>query len=299
MDETKPLSTGDQLAIVLFCVGAALALILFLVEKTPTSVTVILIGIAGFMVYPIFHFFRGPLARTFGVLVLLLSIGGFGKSVWPRETTSASTGQLVPNTPLKIPEKPAAAPAAPPREAITPKTRKWTLGDGPRKGRPADTPEQPASGSKVFKLGPGATATAEDCSAVGIDNTVNCEKPDPYASALRYVCNGWSLTTGGGGSAGVSVRSDPALSPQFKTMMELGQAQDWQGLLTASKNQIHTNPNWLTPYLLGADASFRTGNTAEAEKLLKQFDSEKKDSYTDAPCPEMEADLRSRMAKLP
>ena len=53
----EPLSPSDKLAVVLFCLGAAMALILFLLTKTPLTILPMLLGIAFLMVYPVLHFF--------------------------------------------------------------------------------------------------------------------------------------------------------------------------------------------------------------------------------------------------
>lgn len=75
---------SDKLSVALACAGAALALVLFLVEKTPGTVAVMLACIAALLTYPILHFVTSRTARipvfvaTAGLVVL------FGWKVWPR-----------------------------------------------------------------------------------------------------------------------------------------------------------------------------------------------------------------------
>lgn len=49
------LSNSDKLTVVLSCVGVAVALILYLLVKTPTIILVMCVAIVGLMVYPILH----------------------------------------------------------------------------------------------------------------------------------------------------------------------------------------------------------------------------------------------------
>jgi hypothetical protein len=61
-------SDSDRLAIALTCLAGIMAIVLFLVEKTPATVIGLLLGMAALSVYPVWHFVRGRVAR-FVVLV--------------------------------------------------------------------------------------------------------------------------------------------------------------------------------------------------------------------------------------
>lgn len=82
------LSQSDKLAVVLFCVASALALALFLIEKTPTTIVVLCGGIAVFMAYPIYHIFGRGWIRAAASLVLLVCIGILGWAIWPKVSST-------------------------------------------------------------------------------------------------------------------------------------------------------------------------------------------------------------------
>jgi hypothetical protein len=81
---------SDKLAIALACSGAAMALILFLVEKTPVTVGAMIACIAGLLVYPILHFVSSWKARVPVISVMVVLVCLFGWSVWPKTPPIAS-----------------------------------------------------------------------------------------------------------------------------------------------------------------------------------------------------------------
>jgi hypothetical protein len=78
------LSNSDKLTAVLTCVSLAVAFILYLVVKTPTSILVMCVAIVGLMFMPILHIWKRWITRglLFTVLVLLVLV--IGKSAWPK-----------------------------------------------------------------------------------------------------------------------------------------------------------------------------------------------------------------------
>jgi hypothetical protein len=81
-------STSDKLAIALTCLAGIMAIILFLIEKSPASVVLLLLLMLGLSVYPILHFITGSSMRVaafviFGIVVVL-----FGWREWPRQATA-------------------------------------------------------------------------------------------------------------------------------------------------------------------------------------------------------------------
>ena len=95
-------SSSDKLAVALFFVGVAVAIILFLVEKTPAMVALLLVLLTLSLIYPVLHFFKRSRARVFcfsGVGLLVAVLGVF---VWPHPKKNAS---LIPSA------GPAVAPA--------------------------------------------------------------------------------------------------------------------------------------------------------------------------------------------
>src|ERR1039457_5068736 len=87
VEEEKHLGTyspSDKLAIALTCLAGVMAIVLFLVEKTPLTVVGLLVAMVILLVYPVLHFARRPLIRG-GVLILAM-VGTlvFGWFVWPK-----------------------------------------------------------------------------------------------------------------------------------------------------------------------------------------------------------------------
>jgi hypothetical protein len=106
-------SDSDKLAFVLFCLGAVVSIILFLVEKSTLIVTVSLLGITGLMIYPILHVAKTKRIRSLLLILLLLGVAIFGKSVRP----NAPEAKLVQPQPQFQPP-----PQTPPKPKPTPRT---------------------------------------------------------------------------------------------------------------------------------------------------------------------------------
>lgn len=100
-------NTSDKLAIALACLAGVLAIILFLIEKTPATVLFLLLSMFALCVYPILHFakrvvWRGLAFVGFGIGTLL-----FGWYVWPLNHPIASSAHTE-NTPVqRLESKPA------------------------------------------------------------------------------------------------------------------------------------------------------------------------------------------------
>lgn len=83
------ISSGDW---ILFCLAGAMALALFVIERTPTNVAIVLIGILGLLLHPALHLpwvTRAAgrtriIRRTVSVLVAVVVVSGFGYSQWPK-----------------------------------------------------------------------------------------------------------------------------------------------------------------------------------------------------------------------
>lgn len=84
-------TTSEKLGIALACVAGALAIFLFLVDKTPAVILAMLVQMALLCVYPIVHFLRPIRLRAVSLALVLLSTAILGWKVWPaRSTTSGS-----------------------------------------------------------------------------------------------------------------------------------------------------------------------------------------------------------------
>jgi hypothetical protein len=76
-------SPGDKLAFALTSAAAALALAIYLAEKTPLVVVFAVIGFVGFLVYPILHFVRTHRYRVACFALTLIMTGLLGWVGWP------------------------------------------------------------------------------------------------------------------------------------------------------------------------------------------------------------------------
>jgi hypothetical protein len=74
---------SDKLAVALTCLGAAMAIVLFLVEKTPATVVALSVGMLVFLIYPIIHFVRGRLSRWLASLGTVALTVILGVNTWP------------------------------------------------------------------------------------------------------------------------------------------------------------------------------------------------------------------------
>lgn len=82
-------NTSDSLAIALTCVAAVMAIVLFLLEKTPFWVVTLLMFMLALSIYPILHFVR---SRPLRALVFIMAVGGtvaFGWAVWPTKSAES------------------------------------------------------------------------------------------------------------------------------------------------------------------------------------------------------------------
>jgi hypothetical protein len=79
------ISDSDRLAVVLFCVAGVMALVLYLVEKSPLSICVTLSLMVIFLIYPILHMVRGTIRRVLCFGVCIIGTAGLGFEVWPTD----------------------------------------------------------------------------------------------------------------------------------------------------------------------------------------------------------------------
>jgi hypothetical protein len=89
--ERARLSGSDKLAIALACLSAAMALILFLIEKNPLIVSLTVFCIAALLVYPIIHFLPSRRFRIPALIVMIVLVCVFGWAVWPKKTQLVRT----------------------------------------------------------------------------------------------------------------------------------------------------------------------------------------------------------------
>lgn len=100
---------SDKLALALTCGGAAMALILFWIAKTPLACGLSLMCIVGLLAYPIIHFVP-PKVRVPSFIVMISLVGIFGWNVWPQRSQphSVSPSSEIATT-APIPSQPKTA----------------------------------------------------------------------------------------------------------------------------------------------------------------------------------------------
>jgi hypothetical protein len=76
-------NTSDKLAIALACLAGVMAIILFLVEKTPGTVLGLLAAMFLLLIYPILHFAKSGVVRIGLLLFAVVGTIYFGWLVWP------------------------------------------------------------------------------------------------------------------------------------------------------------------------------------------------------------------------
>jgi Protein of unknown function (DUF1353) len=150
------------------------------------------------------------------------------------------------------------------------------------------------NGNMQVEIGAGATVRAEECSAVGIGNNVNCGN-NLNVKSVRYYCNGQRVTQAPGESSVYDFTSDEGYFAEWGIMQNMGYSQRWSDLLNECTEQLKRNKEWISPLLLCADANFHLGNRAEAQKQLSEFQQKRGDAYKDAPCPGWENTIRREL----
>ena len=102
-DSRNEYTVGDKLAIALACMAGIMAIILYLVDKTPSVVLSLLILMMAFAVYPAIHFFRNKLTRLIALVVFAIFVVVFGFAEWPKPQAQTSGSSLQDSEHLKQP----------------------------------------------------------------------------------------------------------------------------------------------------------------------------------------------------
>ena len=104
-DSEQRWTRSDKLAVALACIGAALALILFLVDKTPVTVGVMTTCIAALLAYPIQHFVPSRPVRISAIILMILLVCCFGWSRWPKNIQAPASSATAPPIPASSSSK--------------------------------------------------------------------------------------------------------------------------------------------------------------------------------------------------
>src|SRR5712664_3201827 len=143
-------SRSDKLAIALACLGAAVALILFLVEKSPITVGLMTFFIAALLTYPIFHFLPLRKFQIPALIVMFILVFVFGLAVWPKKIQVPQTAQsrIEPRVSSTNNSNPTSNTPAPSRPNIPakPKSR-------PKKPETKEAPSVSSSGADSPAIG--------------------------------------------------------------------------------------------------------------------------------------------------
>src|SRR6266849_142674 len=89
---TTGLSPRDKLAVVLACLAGIMAIILWLIERTPATVVWWLVVMVGLAVYPILHFLRRVGFRLIAMVGMIGITVLLGLYAWPRKDTTVPPG---------------------------------------------------------------------------------------------------------------------------------------------------------------------------------------------------------------
>jgi hypothetical protein len=92
-DEAQPAemyTNSDKLGIALACLAGVMAIILFLIDRTPWTVVTLLLVMGGLSIYPMVHFARQIGIRVALLLFMAIGTGLFGWGVWPKNKLSAN-----------------------------------------------------------------------------------------------------------------------------------------------------------------------------------------------------------------
>jgi hypothetical protein len=65
------------------CVGAAVAIVLALVNKTPLGISILLLILGALLIYPVLHFIKGRAGRILAFIALSIGTTLFGYGIWP------------------------------------------------------------------------------------------------------------------------------------------------------------------------------------------------------------------------
>jgi len=101
---------------------------------------------------------------------------------------------------------------------------------------------------------------------------------NPNLPTKTYFCNGQWRVAGPGAHAGFEVTMGGDDSA-FQEMVRLNNSHQYAELLKTCLAEINSQPGWLTPRLFCSLAYLATGNTDDAKKMLKEFDSRTGPAY--------------------
>jgi hypothetical protein len=180
---TERYSGSDKLAFALACLAGALAIVLFLVEKTQFTVVFFLMLMGLLLIYPVLHFFKGGIGRI--VLSTIVFIGTFmlGWRVWPRNkmVTGENSKPLAQDTAALTPQS-SAPPQGTNGEAV-----KRQHQSTPPKPKQMETPIPTQDNSVHLDNGSKIEQNSKgDCSPniVGGSNNINCV---PQSAKVSFI----------------------------------------------------------------------------------------------------------------
>src|SRR5213080_1907108 len=160
---------SDKLAITLACVGAAMALIPFLVDKNPITVGVMVVCFGALLVHPILHLIPSRKFQVPALILMIILVAGFGWAVWPKKVEIAQTpSSHTVQSPVEMAQNPPTT------------TNQQKLGIKPKKHYSKVVSEPAESSTKEQGATPSASAqqptfsvTNPSGSIVNQDSTVN------------------------------------------------------------------------------------------------------------------------------
>jgi hypothetical protein len=238
-------NTSDKLAIALACLAGVMAIILFLVEKTPLTVILLLSLMLALAIYPILHFAKHMGARV--VVFSLFVIGALvlGWHVMPHShSISANTQE---------PQRPA------PEDKKDDKKSQDTKKQEPK---PKPKTEQPPQDNRVGSVEQGPCSNLQ-IGGSGNQATTNCGA----AVAVIYSYNGSVKKTVSGGRINTNVSQPDARLLKIVEKMSAGYNSE---ALADATTLMANEPQWATPHVEAAFAYINLGNLDAAKAELKK-----------------------------
>ncbi len=197
---TEKYNNSDKLAIALACLAGVMAIILFLVEKTPWVVGGLLPLMIGLCIYPIVHVTKSRFLRTTLLIVAVLATFVFGWKEWPKarlvsQNTSGTSASIDSKPDQDQNKVPSTAESSTAEEKDKPaKPKKYHPKPAPAVPKSADAsmqaPASPASSqtqpmSQVCE--PGASCAASTGQQGGITAGTYIAGPPPPTFKLETI----------------------------------------------------------------------------------------------------------------
>jgi outer membrane biosynthesis protein TonB len=274
-EEIKPTSgysRSDKLGIALACLAGIMAIILFLVEKTPYTVVGLLTLMIALAIYPVWHFVRPKNARIALLVLAVVGTVAFGWAEWPRNKKIETQSQPTPQ-PHQLPNMETPPAVTPIPQADAPKAPEVVKSGPPAMPQPPQNhpASQQQSGKDNTQIGPIITGP---CSNVQLESngtqTTNCVQSNPNDPVVTYNFAGAKTVVTPGQPTQIYRYSDQDEASAYDQISSLQGAQNWKGLAALCEQEIKKAPEWPTAYMCAGEAYAGMNQREKACDLLNQ-----------------------------